>query len=132
MRSDPMTGGGRATGAPASVDPCPITPVIDLVFGRWSTQVLWVLTHDGRLRFTELQQRIPGLTPKVLTQRLRQLERDGLVARTYHAEVPPRVEYEATPLAVTLRPVFASIVDWSAEHLSEVLAARAAYDTVEG
>ncbi|MBF6202573.1 helix-turn-helix transcriptional regulator [Nocardia asteroides] len=110
------------------VDPCPITPVIDLVFGRWSTQVLWVLTHDGRLRFTELQHRIPGLTPKVLTQRLRQLERDGLVARTYHPEVPPRVEYEATPLAKTLTPVFGSIVAWSSEHLGEVLAARAAYD----
>ncbi|MGY2005357.1 winged helix-turn-helix transcriptional regulator [Nocardia gipuzkoensis] len=110
------------------VDPCPITPVIDLVFGRWSTQVLWVLVHDGRLRFTELQQRIPGLTPKVLTQRLRQLERDGLVARTYHPEVPPRVEYEATPLAGTLTPVFGTIVAWSGEHLGEVLAARAAYD----
>lgn len=129
-RSDSMRG-GRAGGGPATVDPCPITPVIDLVFGRWSTQVLWVLTHDGRLRFTELEQRIPGLTPKVLTQRLRQLERDGLVSRTYHAEVPPRVEYEATPLAVTLTPVFASIVDWSSAHLSEVLAARAAYDAAE-
>ncbi|WP_330256796.1 helix-turn-helix transcriptional regulator [Nocardia sp. NBC_00565] len=129
-RSDSV-GDGRVTGGPATVDPCPITPVIDLVFGRWSTQVLWVLTHDGRLRFTELQLRIPGLTPKVLTQRLRQLERDGLVARTYHAEVPPRVEYEATPLAVTLTPVFSSIVDWSSEHLSEVLAARAAYDAAE-
>ncbi|WP_280352480.1 winged helix-turn-helix transcriptional regulator, partial [Nocardia abscessus] len=116
------------TAAPETpIDPCPITPVIDLVFGRWSTQVLWVLIHDGRLRFTELQQRIPGLTPKVLTQRLRQLERDGLVARTYHPEVPPRVEYEATPLAATLTPVFSSIVAWSGEHLGEVLAARAPY-----
>ncbi|WP_297627789.1 winged helix-turn-helix transcriptional regulator [Nocardia sp.] len=103
--------------------------MIDLVFGRWSTQVLWVLIHDGRLRFTELQQRIPGLTPKVLTQRLRQLERDGLVTRTYHAEVPPRVEYEATQTAKTLTPVFTSIVDWSGEHFSEVLAARESYDT---
>ncbi|MFE7799376.1 winged helix-turn-helix transcriptional regulator [Nocardia sp. NPDC057440] len=108
-------------GLTATVDPCPITPVIDLVFGRWSTQVLWVLTHDGRLRFTQLQQRIPGLTPKVLTQRLRQLERDGLVARTYYAEVPPRVEYAATSLAATLAPVFGSIVDWSGEHQAEVL-----------
>ncbi|MEV6321317.1 helix-turn-helix domain-containing protein [Nocardia sp. NPDC051787] len=61
-------------------------------------------------------------------QRLRQLERDGLVSRTYHAEVPPRVEYEATPLAKTLTPVFSSIVQWSSEHLGEVLVARAAYD----
>ncbi|RDI44402.1 winged helix-turn-helix transcriptional regulator [Nocardia mexicana] len=114
------------------VDPCPISPVVDLFFGRWSTQVLWVLTHHGRIRFNELLQRIPGLTPKVLTQRLRQLERDGLVQRTYHPEVPPRVEYTATTLATTLRPLFNNLAQWSDEHLGEVLAARAAYDAAEG
>lgn len=115
-----------------SVDPCPIAPVVDLFFGRWSTQVLWALTHYGRMRFNELQQRIPGLTPKVLTQRLRQLERDGLVVRTYYAEVPPRVEYEATTLAGTLSPLFNSLAQWSDTHLAEVLAARASYDAGEG
>ncbi|WP_280266633.1 winged helix-turn-helix transcriptional regulator [Nocardia wallacei] len=114
------------------VDPCPVSPVVDLFFGRWSTQVLWVLNHHGRMRFNELLQRIPGLTPKVLTQRLRQLERDGLVVRTYYPEVPPRVEYAATPLATTLRPLFNSLAEWSDEHLGEVLAARAAYDAAEG
>ncbi|WP_040803416.1 winged helix-turn-helix transcriptional regulator [Nocardia concava] len=117
---------------PAAVDPCPITPVVDLFFGRWSTQVLWVLTHHGRMRFNEVLQRIPGLTPKVLTQRLRQLERDGLLVRTYYAEVPPRVEYEATALAETLSPVFNSLTQWSEQHLGAVLDARAAYDAAEG
>lgn len=108
-------------------DPCPITPVADLIFARWTTAVLWVLTYDGRLRFTDLQKRIPGVTPKVLSQRLGQLERDGLVKRTYHAEMPPRVEYEVTPLGRSLRPVFTSLTRWSDAHLDEVEAARKTY-----
>ncbi|MGW2560881.1 winged helix-turn-helix transcriptional regulator [Streptomyces sp. NPDC001514] len=116
----------RATRTPEG-GPCPITPVIDLVFGRWTTPVLWVLNHHGKLRFTELQKLLPDCTPKVLTQRLRQLEADGLVTRTYYAEMPPRVEYESTPLAHTLIPVFNALAEWSEEHLDEVLAARRAY-----
>lgn len=106
------------------VDPCPITPVVELIFGRWTTQVLWVLNHHGRQRFTELQRLLPAITPKVLAQRLRQLERDGLVNRTRYAQMPPRVEYEVTELARTLVPVFDTLVRWSDAHLDEVLAAR--------
>ncbi|AZS76051.1 transcriptional regulator [Streptomyces lydicus] len=108
---------------------CPINPVIDLVFSRWTTPILWVLEHHGRLRFNELQRHLPSITPKVLTQRLRQLERDGLVIRTYHAEIPPRVEYEISDLGRTLTPLFSAITDWSAAHLPTVFAARQAYDT---
>ncbi|MGW3008004.1 winged helix-turn-helix transcriptional regulator [Streptomyces sp. NPDC001219] len=108
---------------------CPINPVIDLVFSRWTTPILWVLEHHGRLRFNELQRHLPTITPKVLTQRLRQLERDGLVIRTYHAEIPPRVEYEISDLGRTLTPLFAAITDWSEAHLPAVDAARHAYDT---
>ncbi|WP_326799257.1 helix-turn-helix transcriptional regulator [Streptomyces sp. NBC_01808] len=99
----------------------------ELVFGRWTTTVLWTLNHHGRLRFSQLQALLPEITPKVLTQRLRQLEADGLVTRTYYAEMPPRVEYEATDLARTLGPVFKAMVEWSEEHMDQVLAARAAY-----
>lgn len=110
------------------LDPCPFSPVVDLIFGRWTSQVLWTLNHHGRQRFTELQQRMPAITPKVLSQRLRQLERDGMLTRTYHAEMPPRVEYENTELARSLVPVFGELVKWSDAHLEEVLAARRAYD----
>jgi DNA-binding HxlR family transcriptional regulator len=88
-----------------SVDPelaCPIAPVVDIVFSRWTTPILWALHEFGRQRFVELERRLTTITPKVLTQRLRQLERDGLVARTYHPEVPPRVEYEITELGSSL------------------------------
>ncbi len=109
-------------------DPCPINPVVDMVFSRWTTPVLWVLTHHGRLRFTELERLVGSVTPKVLTARLRQLERDGLVARFFHAEIPPRVEYEITDLGRTLSPVFATLVQWSDSHLGKVEAARLDYD----
>jgi DNA-binding HxlR family transcriptional regulator len=107
---------------------CPISPVVDIVFSRWTTPILWALHEYGRQRFVELERRIGTITPKVLTQRLRQLERDGLVVRTYHPEVPPRVEYEISELGRSLGPLFASLATWSAGHLGAVEQARRAYD----
>ncbi|SDT23217.1 winged helix-turn-helix transcriptional regulator [Actinoplanes derwentensis] len=114
-----------------SVDPelaCPVAPVVDIVFSRWTTPILWALHEFGRQRFVELERRLAGITPKVLTQRLRQLERDGLVSRTYHAEVPPRVEYEITDLGASLGPLFAHLSNWADAHLGEVEQARHSYD----
>ncbi|WP_158852201.1 winged helix-turn-helix transcriptional regulator [Saccharothrix deserti] len=121
-----MTG----TTSRAEVSPeqaCPIAPVVDIVFSRWTTPILWALNEYGRQRFVELARRITTITPKVLTQRLRQLERDGLVVRTYHAEVPPRVEYEISDLGRSLSPLFASLSEWSV-NLDKVEQARLAYD----
>lgn len=109
---------------------CPITSVVDLVFSRWTTPILWALQTGGRLRFVELQREIGSVTPKVLTQRLRQLERDGLVDRAFRAGVPPRSEYEITELGRSLAPVFAALVQWSDGHLERVNAARLQYDIV--
>jgi DNA-binding HxlR family transcriptional regulator len=105
-------------------DACPVTPVIEVILGRWTVPILWLLNQHGRQRFGEIQQALPGVTPKVLTQRLRQLETDGLVTRQYYAEMPPRVEYEATPLARSLGPVFQALETWSQDHLAELLRAR--------
>ena len=112
-------------------DACPIDPVVDMLFSRWTTPILWALQEYGRQRFVELERHITTITPKVLTQRLRQLERDGLISRTYHAEVPPRVEYETTEMGRSLIPLFASIHDWGTANLPEVEQARNRYDTVE-
>jgi DNA-binding HxlR family transcriptional regulator len=115
---------------PRGADPesaCPISPVVDIVFSRWTTPILWALHEHGRQRFVELERRIATITPKVLTQRLRQLERDGLVVRTYYPEVPPRVEYEISELGRSLAPLFAALSEWSVR-LPEVERARAAYD----
>ncbi|GAA3046326.1 helix-turn-helix domain-containing protein [Streptomyces glomeratus] len=123
---------GKATRtAPAATDPelaCPIGPVVDIVFSRWTTPILWSLHTYGRQRFVELERRIAKITPKVLTQRLRQLERDGLIVRTYHPEVPPRVEYEISELGRSLAPLFAHLTEWAFENLGKVEQARQDYD----
>lgn len=126
-----MTGEAGWTGA-AQTDPqlaCPIGPVVDIVFSRWTTPILWSLHAHGRQRFVELQRRITAVTPKVLTQRLRQLERDGMVVRTYHPEIPPRVEYEISDLGRSLAPLFAHLAEWAAENLDRVELSRRDYDT---
>ncbi|EIV92481.1 helix-turn-helix domain-containing protein [Frankia sp. QA3] len=110
---------------------CPISPVVDIVFSRWTTPILWALHAFGRQRFVELERRIGTISPKVLTQRLRQLERDGLVVRTYHQEVPPRVEYEISELGNSLAPLFATLADWSQANLDRVEQARQSFDTAQ-
>ena len=120
--------------APVQADPeqaCPIAPVVDIVFSRWTTPILWTLNEYGRLRFGELERRLTTITPKVLTQRLRQLERDGLVLRTYHPEIPPRVEYEISDLGRSLAPLFATLATWSAANLGKVEEARLEYDATD-
>jgi DNA-binding HxlR family transcriptional regulator len=116
----------------AATDPqlaCPTSGVVDIVFSRWTTPILWTLNTHGRLRFVELERLIGTITPKVLTQRLRQLERDGMVVRTYHPEVPPRVEYEISELGRSLAPLFAHLAEWAAANLDKVERARQDYDT---
>ncbi|MEU6559028.1 winged helix-turn-helix transcriptional regulator [Nocardia nova] len=106
---------------------CPIAPVVEVVFSRWTTPILWVLHQHGPQRFVELQRSIATITPKVLTERLRQLERDGLLTRTYYPEVPPRVVYEISDLGRSLSPLFAALTDWS-PNLDRVHRARDVYD----
>lgn len=108
---------------------CPISSVVDIVFSRWTTPILWQLNAHGRQRFNDLRDLVDGITAKVLTQRLRQLERDGLVSRTMHPEIPPRVEYEITDLGRSLAPVFHALVNWSENHLADVTQARSGYDS---
>lgn len=116
----------------ANVEPenaCPIAPVVDVLFSRWTTPILWTLHQFGRQRFSELERRISTISSKVLTQRLRQLERDGLITRTYHAEVPPRVEYEITELGGGLAGLFADLTQWGLDNLPQVQTARGRFDS---
>jgi DNA-binding HxlR family transcriptional regulator len=86
------------------------------------------LLDAGTLRFSELRRQIDGISQRMLTLTLRQLERDGLVRRTVHAVVPPRVDYELTSLGVTLHETIQALVTWTESHQNEIAAARAAYD----
>jgi DNA-binding HxlR family transcriptional regulator len=93
---------------------------VGMISGRWKLEILWLLSH-GTHRFGELKRGLPGITQHMLTAQLRALEKDGLIKRTIYAEVPPRVEYEITPNARRLRPIFVEIVKWAEEN--ETLAA---------
>ncbi|HNR55629.1 MAG TPA: helix-turn-helix domain-containing protein [Flavobacteriales bacterium] len=90
---------------------CALDVTMELVGGKWKTIVLWYLRKDKK-RFSELRRLIPGITEKMLSMQLRQLEKDGFVSRTVHAEVPPRVEYALTPLGKTLLPLLEEIAKW--------------------
>ncbi len=97
---------------------------VGMISGRWKLEILYLLSHGTR-RFGELKRGLPGITQHMLTAQLRALERDGLIKRTVFAEVPPRVEYENTPAARRLRPIFVEIVKWAEEHGTAGAAAEA-------
>lgn len=107
---------------------CQVRQILDRVADKWSLLVIALLERRV-LRFTELRREIDGVSQRMLTVTLRQLERDGLVKRTVHAVVPPRVEYELTPLGGTLHATIQSLVTWTEEHQGEIASARAAYDS---
>ena len=104
-----------------------IREVLDRVGDKWSLLLIATLQGD-RLRFSELLRHIPGISQRMLTLTLRQLERDGLITRTAHAEVPPRVEYELTELGGTLILIARTIGDWAMENHSAIEKSRARYD----
>jgi len=90
---------------------CALDVTMDQVGGKWKTIVLWYLRKDKK-RFSELRRSIPGITEKMLSMQLRQLEKDGFVSRTVFPEVPPRVEYALTPHGKTLLPLLEEIAKW--------------------
>lgn len=104
-----------------------IRGILDRIGDKWT--LLVVATLDGeRLRFTELQQRIPGVSQRMLTRTLRHLERDGLVTRTVYPEVPPRVEYELTETGRTLIQPAVTLAEWAVEHNPQIERSQATYD----
>ena len=106
---------------------CPTRQVLATIGGKWSALLVSALA-DGPRRHGELRTTIAGVSQKMLTQTLRELERDGLVRRTVTAQVPVRVDYELTTLGRTLVPVLRALKDWSETHIEEILDARALFD----
>jgi DNA-binding HxlR family transcriptional regulator len=104
--------------------------VLDLVGDKWSLLVISLL-GGGPRRFTELKREIGTISHRMLTLKLRELERNGLVLRTVYPVVPPKVEYQLTDLGQTLLTAIQSIVAWTVAHLPELATARAAYDARE-
>lgn len=108
---------------------CDVRQILDRIGDKWSLLVI-ALLDDRSMRFTELKKTIDGISQRMLTVTLRQLERDGLVNRTVHPVVPPRVDYELTPLGVTLHATIQSLVTWTETNQSQIAAARARYDAL--
>ncbi|WP_267403155.1 MULTISPECIES: helix-turn-helix domain-containing protein [unclassified Chryseobacterium] len=94
---------------------CDLTYAVCKIGGRWKLLILCKLEH-GKLRFSELRDRITGITERMLTLQLRELEKEGLVTRTVHAEVPPRVDYEMTEIAKELIPIWKQLSQWGNKH----------------
>jgi DNA-binding HxlR family transcriptional regulator len=110
---------------------CRAREVLQRVGDKWSVYVIDLL-GQGTKRFSELHRSIDGITSRMLTVTLRGLERDGIVSRTIHPVIPPRVEYELTPMGRTLLDTIGQLVSWTDSHLPEIDAARAAYDAKHG
>lgn len=106
---------------------CPTRQLLDRVGDRWTVLVIGAL-GEGTLRFSELARRIDGVSQKMLTQTLRALERDGILERTVHPEIPPRVEYRLTGEGRSLLGVVGELARWSVTHYDRVREARRRYD----
>ncbi|MEO3793151.1 helix-turn-helix domain-containing protein [Nonomuraea sp. B10E15] len=106
---------------------CEVRQILDRIADKWSLLVIALLDCES-LRFTQLRREIDGVSQRMLSVTLRQLERDGLVSRTVHPVVPPRVDYALTPLGRTLHETIKSLVTWTEAHQEEIARARAAYD----
>jgi len=117
---------------PTDVDPrveALVTEVIGRVADKWTMLILDVLAERGELRFTQVGREVPGISQKMLTQTLRQMERDGLVVRTVHPVIPPRVEYRLTDLGFSLGEAFCGVWIWAKDNLERIDAARASFDS---
>ena len=110
---------------------CPTRQILDRIGDKWTVLVVLLLS-DGPMRFTELRANLGRVAPKVLTQSLRRMERDGLVTREIFAEVPPRVEYTLTDLGHSLSGPIAVIGTWAEANMPRFTAAQAAYDAAHG
>ena len=119
-----------------SEDAAPIDPrverlvneLIGRVADKWTLLVLELLEEKGTLRFTQIARQVEGISQKMLTQTLRQMERDGLATRIVHPVVPPHVDYALTPLGDSLSAAFCGVWTWAETHLATVEAARARFD----
>jgi len=106
---------------------CPARTMLDRIGDKWTVLVVLMLL-DGPRRFNDLRAHVGKVAPKVLTETLRRLERDGVLTRTAFAEIPPRVVYELTPLGRSLEEPIRSIAAWAEQNIETITAARGAYD----
>jgi DNA-binding HxlR family transcriptional regulator len=106
---------------------CPTRQVLDCIADKWTVLIIGKLA-GGTLRFAQLRRAVDGISQKVLTNTLRELERDGIVTRRIYASVPPKVEYSLTALGLSLCSLVEGICGWAEANIEQVQAAREVYD----
>lgn len=124
---EPVLGSGQVVTQTSTPDACPLREVLDRIGDKWSVLVILGLS-EGTHRFSALRRRIEGISQRMLTETLRQLERDGIVSRTVFPEVPVRVEYTLTALGETLIAPLEALKSWAEGHRAAIVQAREAYD----
>lgn len=107
---------------------CPIGGSINIFGGKWKPEIIYFLNISPR-RFNELRKLIPGVTQRMLTQQLRELERDGIINREQYLEIPPKVVYSMSELGHSLIPIFKRLEEWNAKNIKKVEKARKRYDS---
>ena len=107
---------------------CPIGGSINIFGGKWKPEIIYFLNQSPR-RFNELKRLIPNVTQRMLTQQLRELERDGIIDRKQYLEIPPKVIYSMTDLGLSLIPIFNKLEKWNTENMKKVEKARSRYDS---
>ncbi len=95
---------------------CPVITTLSVIGGKWKPAILWEIQQHGVMRFGKIKRSIAGVTQKMLTQQLRELEEDGILTRKIYAEVPPRVEYDLTEYGWSLSPVLREMAEWGIRH----------------
>lgn len=125
-----MTSAGSRDWPPPRPDDCTAREVLDRVGDKWTAHVV-ALLGTGTMRFTEIRRAVEGISPRMLTVTLRALEREGLIDRRIYPVIPPRVEYTLTDLGESLLDLVRALIDWSAEHTGDILAARQRYDAAQ-
>ncbi len=108
---------------------CPVEAALDVIGGKWKPLILWWL-HQRTCRFAELARLIPGVTEKMLTQQLRELEANGIVNRRVYATVPPKVEYSLTEYGRSLKRALEAICEWGRNHMQRIGAIETKRDSV--
>jgi DNA-binding HxlR family transcriptional regulator len=111
---------------------CPVRQVLDRFGDKWSTLILLLLEKKGTMRFSQLNGTIGDISQKMLTVTLRTLEADGLVSRKVYAEIPPRVEYQLTPLGQSLMPYLESLATWAEANIGTILKSREKFGSKVG
>ena len=108
------------------IEMCPIRNVVARFGNKWALLVVLVLSENGNVRFNALSRMIPDISPRVLSGTLKTLEADGLVRRTVHPEVPPKVEYSLTETGLSLVPIIVQLTEWAQNNMKTIMANREA------